>query len=474
MTGVSPPSRRRASRPRPSRDAAGLTAVGLVAVAAAAVALTLPAPGTSTTHGTRSGEPVTHTVVGCPGAQARAGTRTTFAAGVAPGPGLGSHGSVRQGTRGGSGSPVTVGRGQLSDLKGVASGSVLTGDGQLAAGLFGFRSDRSRSAGTLAVAPCTAPRGTWWFSGAGAGLDHSSELELSNVDVSPAVVDLDVLGPDGTVKTVGTRGLTIAPGASQRINLSDIAPQTDELTLGIRASRGRVVASVSDGFAASAGGALGREWLNGDTAPTRVLSLAGLPDKASSHTLLIANPSDSEAVVEVRVSGRDGEFVPAGMDEQTVAPGSVASVPLDKSVGRNEAIAVRVRSQVPILATVRSTVGDDTTYAAHVVPLTGPAAAPILSGVRGTLQLTAGARPAKASLVAYDDRGSRVDGKRISLDPTSTVAWSPAKKASYVVVTPVSGQLLGAMVYQGGGVSEAPLTTLPIRYVQPAVVPAVR
>ncbi len=470
-----PRSRRRAAKPRRFRgDAAGLAGGALVLVAALAVALVMPSAHVSRPSSTELGTVVTHSLVACPGMSPVRGASSRPVAGVAPGPGLGGGGSVRQGPRSGKGRRLHLRRGWLVHLHGAASAPVLTGDGPLAAGLFGFRADRARQPDTLAVTPCPTPRASWWFTGAGAGLDHSSEAVLSNVDEGPAVVDLEVLGPDGVVDTVNTRGITIAPGTTQRIKLSDIAPQTDDLALGVQASRGRVVASVSDQFAARPGGPVGQEWLNSTAGPSHVVRLAGLPDAASARTLMIANPAQREAVVEVQVAGRDGQFVPSGLGEQSVAPGAIGTVELPKQIGRKEAVAVRLRSAVRILATVRSVAAGDTTYAAPVVPLPGPAAAPVVPGSRTRVQLTAGAEAAKVSVAAYDDRGKRLDAQQLQLPPTATRAWSPKRGAAYVVVTPVSGPVYGAAVFQGKGVSLVPLEPLPIRFVQPVVVPAVR
>lgn len=474
MTGSPAPARRRATRSRgPAATGSGLTAVALLAVAVVALALTMPATEVARPDTSNPGTLVTHSVVACPSRQVGPGVRSAFVAGAAPAAGLGGNGTVRQGKKAGAGKTLSLRRGQLLDLSGTSSDSVLTGDGQLAAGLFGFRDDQGTGSATTAVTGCAGPQGTWWFSGAGAGIDHSSELVLTNVDVGPALVDLRVVGGRGAAPGAATRGITIQPGTSRQVRLSDLAPQVNDLALGVKASRGRVVAAVADAFVPTPGGPAGREWLNGNTVPSREVRLAGLPDQADSRRLLVANPSDNEAVVEVRVAGRDGEFVPAGLGEQTIAPGAVASVDLGKDVGRKEAFAVRLRSQVPILATVRSVTGQDTTYAAPVVPLAEPAAAPVLAKGSSTVQLTAGSSPAKASVAAYDDQGARIEQKQLALKPTATTAWSPKKGAAYVVVTPVSGRVFGAAVYQGDGVSETPLTSLPIRYVEPSVVPAV-
>ncbi len=123
---------------------------------------------------------------------------------------------------------------------------------------------------------------------------------------------------------------------------------------------------------------------------------------------------------------------------------------------------------------MRVTDGTDHAYATPVTPLVGPAAAPVVPGVRTTVQLTAGAVATRASVVAYDAKGARVDGTTLSLDATATAVWSPRKGADYVVVTPSTpsaGTVHGAVSYAGRGLATVPLTALPVRVERPEVTP---
>lgn len=464
------PSRRRAARPRLA-GAGALLALVLVVAAALAVAFTRPA-GEVAAPTSHAGRVATHAVLACPPDLADRHARPRFAAGVVPVAGLGDAGVVRQGPNAGDGTRLDLHRGELARLSDAPARSVLSADGPVAAGLFGFREDRVPDAGTQAATACSAPAATWWFTGAGAGLDHSSRLLLTNVDQGPAVVDLQVLGPHGEVRTVGTRGLTVAPGQTKRLALSDIAPENDEVVVGVTAGRGRVVASVADAFSPSAGGEPGLEWLDGHARPSRVVRLSGLPEHATERTLLVANPSDSEAVLSVRVSGAGGAFVPTGLDEQRVPPGAVRTIDLGRRVGAKEAVQVRVRSQVRVLAAVRSIVAGDTAYAPSVAPLSGPAAAP-LSPTGGTVQVTAGGLPGKVAVTAYDASGAQVAARQLSVPASATASWN-VRKGAYVVVEPLAGRVSGAVVYRGPGVSSLALRPLTLRYLQPTVMPAVR
>jgi hypothetical protein len=383
---------------------------------------------------------------------------------------------VRQGPIASTGQPVQLARGRLVDVP-ARGGPAVDGTGGVAAGLFGFRTDvvKGRS---LGVSACAAPRAQWWFTGAGASLDHASTLLLANVDTGPAVVDVTVLGPHGKVDTVATTGIQLPPRSVKRLALADIAPQNDDLAVGVHASRGRVSAAVTDTFRGRPNRQPGQEWLAGTDLPSRTVQLSGLPAAADSRTLLVANPSDLEAVVEVRVAGASGTFAPTGLDAITVPPGSITAVDLSKVLPKKEAVGLRLRSRVPVVASLRSTVGGDHAYATPVTPLVGPAAAPLLKGADASVQLTAGAAATRAVLAAYDATGKRVDGTTLTVGATSTQAWSPKKSAAYVVVTPSTapggGVLHGAVTYAGKGVASVPLTALPIRVERPVVRPGLQ
>jgi hypothetical protein len=433
-------------------DAAGrrpvLLAVLAVLLAAAAVTLTRAAPpATSAPPAVAAGRPVTHTELGCPRLTAERGTTTVRRVGHA--------------------------RGLVSPVSGRAATEVRA-TGAAAVGLFGARTDQSSR--TLAVAGCVAPRAEWWFTGAGAGLDHTSTLLVANLDPGPAVVDLRVLGPDGPVRTVATTGIVVAPGGRRRFDLADLAPETDDLALEVHAVRGRVAASVADGFRRGATGAAGQEWLPSATRPARTLWLGGLPAVAERRTLLVANPTDLEAVVEVAVSGTSGTFAPTGAHTVDVAPGGVASLDLTRVVTGRRPVGVRVRSDRPVLAAVRSVGARDHSVAGPVTPLTGPAAALLLPGAVATLQVTAPSGGAVARVEVYDGRGRRVSGRQLRPGAGATVTWSPTPSdrgagAAYVVLTPERGKVQGAVTYAGRGVSATPLVDLPLREPSPVVQP---
>ncbi len=459
--------RRIARRVRRGPDRLAVVAVALL-VAASGLLVTAgavePAPVSAPRPTAVPVEEVTNVCAAFPGrGESRARTLS------APLPAAGD-GALVAGPVGGQLTPVGAdGRGRLTGLEpptGGAALSVSASDGA-AVGRATFSADRR--AGTAAVQECLAPHARWWFTGAAASLDHTSTLVLANPDPGPSVVDVLVLGPDGPVDAVGTRGIALAPGEVRSLDLVDVAPQSDELAVHVEASRGRVLAAVADSFATRPGAEPGRAWLPAQSGPGRVLRLGPLPQRADRRTLVVANPGDREALAEVEVAGASGSFVPTGLAQLRVPPGGVVTADLDDVVSAGVA-AVVLRSGVRLTATVRSGYGDDVSYATAAPLLGEPAAAPLPDGFRATLQLTA-ADDAAARAVAYSADGEEVDSARLEAPAGSTATWRP-EGGAYLVVTPGEGRMSGGVSLSGrAGLAAVTLRPLPVTLRRPVVVP---
>lgn len=466
-------------QPRPI-DRGIVSASALLVLAVVAIMLTPPGRVIEERAEKNVSVMVDHVIHGCPRLPPPPRTRTELVTVAAPLEHLGAGGDIRYGASGDdldSAERQRLERGELLALATRREGGpalAIEANGPIAAGLSSFQVDENSSDGTLAVTGCESPRSSWWFTGAGATIDHSSQLILSNLDPGPAVVDVRVFGPDGEIETLQTRGISVAPASSTTIRLTDVAPQGEELAVSVVSSRGRVVAAMSDSFAPDFGADAGAEWIPAQPSPSRAVSLAGLPTKADSHTLIVANPSELEALVDMKVAGKAGSFTPAQKAQIRVPPGAVVSTDLTKVIGR-DASAVTLRSRMPFTASIRSVAAGDSSYASSVRPLTGPAVAPVIGGATSTVLLCAGTEPATAAITAYDQDGAEVDSATVELDPGATSRWSPKRGADYLVVTPSQGAVFGAMSITGrAGLSQVPLVALTVRLERPGVRPALR
>ncbi len=471
-----PGGRRVAESRRHGPDATVVTALVLLVVAALAVLLTR-SPEPTAPPGGSAGSVVDRSLLACPGPPPGVGRglRGRTEVGLAPTTGprgpLGTDGTVAVGPPGET-SSFRLDRGELREAD-ADQAVVVDAAGDVAAGVFGERVDRV--GGATAAGRCVAPRAEWWFTGAGAGLDHASTLELTNADPGPAVVDVRVLGEDGPIETVGTRGITIAPGETRTIALADVAPQNDEVAVHVQASRGRVAATVSDTFAARAAGPVGLERVPAGELAGRRVRLAGVPARAASRTLVVGNPSDSEALVDLEVVGSRGSFVPSGFETLSVPPGSVRVLDAADLLNDKEASAVRLTSHVPIVAALRSVRDGDHAYAGPVPALTDAAATPVIDGTKAVVQVSAGNDGATVQVEGFAADGRRTEQEQVVVDPGATATWTPAKATDYVLVTPVRGNAYGATTYSGrAGMTTVPLVAVPLRVRLPGVVPAPR
>lgn len=459
MTAPRPAGARRAARnPRPTvpRPAVNVTTIAwaVVVVAAMLVLLTPTRPGAAPKPSSATGAPVTQTVLGCPRSAVPAGVSTTYGVAAAEVEGYGVDGDITAAPR--------LDRGESAEI----TVDAVTGTGGLAQGLVAWRADTGRS---TALTSCPSPRASWWFTGVGASLEHQSTLVLDNLDGGPAEVDVRVLTPEGEIdlSETGGTGITIRPGGHLVLPLVELAPQNEELAVNVRATRGRVVAALYDRFATSPTAPSGYEWLPSQVEPTRTVRLSGIPAGARSRTLLVGNPSSLEAVVSVELDGPSGRVLPPDLDRLSVDPGGLVAVDLDTLAA--EDVAVRVVSDRPVVASIRSVVaGGDIVYGGPAEPVSDAAALPVVG--RTVVHVTALRDTARASLTAYSSTGEDVGRTTLALAPRETGTWRAPAEASYVVVQPTQSSVVGSVVY--GGASAVPLQELPAGVRIPVVRPA--
>ena len=459
------PGRRAAVRRRLLPGSSGIAAVVVLLLGVAAVLVAGTRQPVPAAPPTAHGQPVTDVLAACqPGSR-----QARILTGSIPSATLGATGSLAvRDLSAGSRKTAPLQRGSLTTLQPGGGVTALEATGAAAAGHFGMLVDPA--SGALAATPCAQPRSTWWFTGAGATLDHTSRLVIANVDPGPAVVDVRVLGTNGPLDTVGTRGITVAPGSVDTIALTDIAPQGSDLAIEVQASRGRVVAAVSDSYAAGPGAATGKEWLPDQRTPSRVVRVAATPGSSRHETLLLANPTQLNALVGLRVEGKNGDFRPVQHAQVQVPPGSTRAVDVSDALDK-ETAALVLHSRVPVLASVRSISAGDSMYAGPVQPLEDAAAAAWGQDTRARLLLTAGALPATATVTTFDARGDKVGSDLLRLPAGSTTSWKPPARATYLMVSPGDGAVYGTVLVSGPGVAELPLESIPLSLERPVVEP---
>lgn len=348
-----------------------------------------------------------------------------------------------------------------------------------AVGFFGAVAS-SKDGGGLEVGACPGVVQDSWYLGGGSGGNHESSMTLTNLSDSPAVADVSLWGEQGTVDAVDAEGIVLKANETRRVTLDSLAAGEPELAFHVHSRRGALSVAVRD---MSTAVFHGTEPLARTAAPARRQVISGIPKGAGDRQLVALNPGDTTARVKVEALGKEGRFVPTGLDEVKIPAGKVKVLDLPKSVGK-DAVALRLTADHPLSSSVRvSPSNEDFAYAVAGQPLAGPAVAPLSLGdvlKDARLLLTAPGAKATATITAFDAKMTKQGSVDVAVKAGSTLSYDLGKKGrfdkplgdiAYVVVTP-AGKIQGAALYtRGDGVSAMPLMAAPLKTLAPHVRP---
>ncbi|MFJ4548328.1 DUF5719 family protein [Streptomyces sp. NPDC088817] len=254
---------------------------------------------------------------------------------------------------------------------------------------------------------CTAPDTQFWFPGTSTAATRSDYIHLTNPDDSPAVVDIQLYGTEGVVKSPAGEGITVPPHSSEPVLLSTLAdsPQQD-LTVHVSVRSGRVGAAVQ-----SLDNSLGGDWLAASADPAGSLVLPGIPKDATDVRLVAFTPADSDADLTVRLASPSGLITPAGHETVHLKGGTTTVVELGE-VTREEAgslVLTPTSRSVPVVAALRILRGKGDRQETAFIPATGPvvtrATSPDNSAKGSTLSLTAPTATAEVKVTASAGSG---------------------------------------------------------------------
>ncbi|KUL33958.1 hypothetical protein ADL22_31575 [Streptomyces sp. NRRL F-4489] len=219
---------------------------------------------------------------------------------------------------------------------------------------------------------CTAPDTQFWFPGVSTASGRTDYVHLTNPDPVPAVVDLELLGKDGSLKAGGGEDITVPPHTTVPVLLSTLTgTPVDGAALHVTARSGRIGAAVQ-----AADGTHGGDWLPpaADPAPSAVLP--GIPADAADVQLTVVAPGDSDADVKVQLATKTGLITPAGLDSLHVKSGMTVTADL-KDVTKGEAGSLVLtpndtESAAPVTAAARVVRGKGDSQEMAFVPATRP------------------------------------------------------------------------------------------------------
>ncbi|NJC21752.1 hypothetical protein BJ994_000828 [Arthrobacter pigmenti] len=206
----------------------------------------------------------------------------------------------------------------------------------------------------LATANCQEPSNDFWLVGASTTVGATAVLKLHNPSVSPATVNLELHGSKGVIEAPGGRGILIAPGESESIVLAGLAANDENVAIRVRSDGGRVsgfvqqsvlrgltsggVDLIQSSAPSSSTQVVPGIQIQPDDVMDEIVAQEGYANAAPS--LQVAVPGGTDAVLDVRIYGPNGEVALPGGGVVTAAAGAVTAIPLDSLPEGNYAAVV--------------------------------------------------------------------------------------------------------------------------------------
>ncbi|MFF7358897.1 MULTISPECIES: DUF5719 family protein [Streptomyces] len=346
--------------------------------------------------------------------------------------------------------PKAPGTPATGDTSGADTPALIgTADGRFAPG-WTVQETTEVAAGTgrgLQGVNCTAADTDFWFPGAGTAAGRTDYVHLTNPDDSAAVVDIELYGKDGAIKSPLGENLTVPPHASKPILLSTLTDERQaDLTVHVSVRSGRVGASVQ-ALDDKAGG----DWLAAAVDPAGSLVLPGIPKDATDVRLIAFTPGGDDADLKVRLASPDGLITPAGNETLHVKSGMTTTADLGE-VTRGEAgslVLTPTDQSVPVVAALRVVRGKGDKQETAFIPATAPVGSRATSAdnsAKGTtLALTAPTAAATVKVTASaGSEGGTATSKTYTVKAGTTqnvtVPVPAGLKGTYALtVEPLSG-----------------------------------
>jgi hypothetical protein len=201
---------------------------------------------------------------------------------------------------------------------------------------------------------CSAPSTSQWFVGGNADVTSKGKLILINSGLSEAIVDVRIWSESGIRPT---RVITLKANSSLVQTLDTLDPGSQRLALHVSPRSGRVNAFLIDERGRGLR-ALGGDVVNATTEPHKEIVIPAIPQmnrsgRSLGHTLRLLAPGDLPAQISVELISKKGTFIPVGLSERTLQPGTVTEVNLDLEL-EPSTFALRISSDRPIVGSIYS------------------------------------------------------------------------------------------------------------------------
>ncbi|WP_155853839.1 DUF5719 family protein [Arthrobacter sp. H5] len=206
----------------------------------------------------------------------------------------------------------------------------------------------------LASANCQSPGSDFWVLGASTTVGSTAVLNLHNPSLTPATVNLDLHGADGPIEAPGGQGILLPPGESQSIVLAGFAANQEQLAVRVLSDGGSITGVIQQSVlrGLTPGGV---ELIQPGAAASSTQFVSGIQVQdqdtaqaiqeqdgyaSASPSLQVVVPGGTDAVLDIRLYGPDGEVELPGGGVVTAVAGGIASIPLDSLPAGNYAAAI--------------------------------------------------------------------------------------------------------------------------------------
>lgn len=257
---------------------------------------------------------------------------------------------------------------------------------------------------SLTSTRCAEPTTEASFLGVATGTGDSSVLVLSNPSDRPATASVQASTADGPAAMAGRSQVVVAPGGEERVLLESVVP--GEEAVGVHVSVLGAPLSVhvqsTEREGLTPGGA---EILDPLPEAATEIAMPGVDVAGTAPTLVLENPTSTDATAEVQVIGPDGPVGAATLEGVEIPAGAVVPTVLEDVP--DGTYTVQVTSETELSAVTRSVrtgkdLSGDTVGAPVDFTLVAPA--PALGGHAVTALPAQGANGVLALAATEDTR----------------------------------------------------------------------
>jgi Family of unknown function (DUF5719) len=341
----------------------------------------------------------------------------------------------------------------------------LSGEGALAPAVAATQewlSNRKDLRGLVTV-PCGAAAADLWLLGGGAGPGRQERLVLTNPGANPVTADVTIHGDSGPLGDAKVQ--TVPPGGRVALLLDADAGTEVHPAVHVRADGGGLNATLTDTWV-DGSTPLGADTSTPTAAPATVHVVPAAVFGAGATSLRVAVPGEQAAVVKVTVLAPDGLVPLSGDSVLSVGAGSVGELALEGVPPGADAVVLR--SDVPVVASVLSRVGDGKAPGDFVWSVAGTglrkvggAAFADVRSVTRSLHLVSTGGNASAEVISVVKGIPRRQNVDLKSERLATVPLQGATSV-WVRVKPGSGELRGSVVSSWGKGPTQMLSSMPL------------